>query len=73
MGRGGTGPDSVFMIILLFLLGCSPFAALQQPCGEGEGLTLVSHPRFPATFGKHWLERVWEMPLFCSPAVWQTQ
>ena len=39
MGRGGTGPDSVFMIILLFVLGCSPFAALQQPCGEGEGLT----------------------------------
>lgn len=29
---------------LLFLLGCSLFAALQQPCGEGEGLTLGFPP-----------------------------
>lgn len=73
MGRGGTGPDPVFMIIFVIFAGLLPVCCTAAALWGGGG----AHPGFPtplpATFGSHWLGRVWEMPLLCSPAVWQTQ
>lgn len=76
MARGGMGSDSVFMIIFVIFAGLLPICCTAAALWGGGG----AHPGFPTPASLPPLgsigwgeERVWEMPLFCSPAVWQTQ